>query len=152
MRHKTRRLRLNQKPDHARHMQRNLVTSLVLYESIRTTRKRARVIQPLVDRLITTSKTKSPHLAIRSINLMVNDVNASRKLMEVLSKRYASRPSGFTRLKAVGARKGDGAELVDLSLVDAEVSAKPTEKAEKPAKKTTAKKPATKKDSDSAAS
>ena len=138
MRHKARRLRLNQKPDHARLLQRNLVTSLFLYESIRTTRKRARVIQPLVDNLITTSKGANPSIAIRSINAFVTDSNASRKLMEVLSKRYASRASGFTRIKPVGARKGDGAELVDLTLVD---SVAPVAKAEAPkAKKATTKK------------
>lgn len=130
MRHKARRLRLNQKPDHARIMQRNLVTSLILFESIRTTRKRARILQPLIDHAITTAKTKVPHIAIRSINTQVNDVNASRKLMEVLSKRYASRTSGFTRVKAVGARKGDGAELVDITLVDAEMGSSKNEKSQ----------------------
>lgn len=135
MRHRSNRLRLNQKPAHGQLMQRNLVTSLLLYESIRTTRKRALVIKPLVDRLITTAKTKTPHVAIRSINAVVTDKNASRKLMEVLAKRYASRPSGFTRVKAAGARKGDGAALVDLTLVDAELSAAAPVKAEKQPKK-----------------
>lgn len=132
MRHKHSRAELNQKPNHARLLTRNLVTSLLLYESIRTTRKRARVIQPLVDRLITTAKKKEGQLAIRAINAVVTDKNASRKLMEVLSKRYASRPSGFTKAKPAGARKGDGAALVDLMLVDAEVRASAAEpKAEK---------------------
>ena len=145
MRHKSHRLRLNQKPDHARLLQRNLVTSVILYESIRTTRKRARVIQPLVDKLITTAKGTNASIAIRSINTQVADINASRKLVEVLSKRYAGRSSGFTRVKAVGARKGDGAELVELTLVDAElVSRKGAVKEEKKAKpaatKTTSKK------------
>lgn len=120
MQHRHSRLRLNQKPDHARQLQRNLVTSLVLYESIRTTRKRAKVIQPMVDRLISTAKKSDAHNAIRSVNMVVTDKNASRKIMEVLVKRYASRPSGFTTLKPVGARKGDGAELVDLVFIDRE--------------------------------
>jgi large subunit ribosomal protein L17 len=132
MRHKSSRLRLNQKPDHARLLQRNLVTSLLLYESIRTTQKRARVIAPVVDRLITTAKTKEPHIAIRSINRVVTDRNASRKLMEVLRERYAQRPSGFTTIKAVGSRKGDGARVVDFALVDAVITMPtPTEKKEK---------------------
>lgn len=122
-------------------MQRNLVTSLFLYEEIRTTRRRARVIQPLVDSLITTAKKSSPMLAIRSINAFVTDKNASRKLMEVLKGRYANRTSGFTSLKAVGARIGDGAELVDLVLMDREINA--VEKTEKP-KKTEKKSPAKK--------
>jgi large subunit ribosomal protein L17 len=125
MRHKAHRNRLIQKPDHARMIQRNLVTSLFLYEEIRTTRRRARVIQPLVDGLITTAKKRSPHIAIRSINAFVTDKNASRKLMEVLKPRYANRQSGFTSLKAVGARVGDGAELVDLVLMDRDTTVAP---------------------------
>lgn len=137
MRHRSSRLRLGQKPAHAALLQRNLVTSLLLYESIRTTRKRARVIQPIVDNLITTVKKKDAHIAIRSINLHVSDINASRKLMEVLKQRYATRTSGFTRMVAVGARKGDGAEVVDLSLIDAETAPKATtsEASEKKTKK-----------------
>lgn len=143
MRHKAKRNRLIQKPDHSRMMQRNLVTSLFLYEEIRTTRRRARVIQPLVDGLITTAKKSTPMLAIRSINAFVTDKNASRKLMEVLKDRYVNRTSGFTSLKAVGARIGDGAELVDLVLMDRDMPT--TEKAPKAPK--TAKKPSTKKSS-----
>lgn len=121
MRHRRSRLRLTQKPDHAKLLQRNLVTSLLLYEAVRTTHKRAKVIQPIVDRLIATAKAKPPHVAIRAMNRVVTDKNASRKVMEVLRARYAGRPSGFTRMVPAGARKGDGAELVDLSLIDSDI-------------------------------
>ena len=105
MRHRTTRFRLTQKPAHSRLLQRNLVTSLLLYEVVRTTRSRAKVVQPVVDRLITIAKRKSPQQAIRAINAYVTDRNACRKIMEVLVGRYAKRPSGLTR--------------VDLSLIDA---------------------------------
>ncbi len=148
MRHRQSRLRLRQKPHHARLIQRNLVTSLFLYESVRTTKKRAEVVRPLVDRLITTAKTKEPMNAIRAINAVLTDKNASRKMMEVMKTRYAKRTSGFTRMTPLGARKGDGAELVTLSLVEGEAVAV-APKAEKPkaakkpaAKKTTAQKTA----------
>jgi large subunit ribosomal protein L17 len=121
MRHRKSRLRLNQKPAHAKQLERNLVTSLLLYEAVRTTRKRAKVIQPIVDRLITNAKRQTAHVAIRGLNAFVTDKNASRKVMEVLKERYKTRPSGFTSMKAVGARKGDGAQLVDLTLMDAVV-------------------------------
>ena len=143
MYHRRSRLRLNDKPDHARLLLKNLVTSLILYESIRTTRKRAKVMQPIIDGLITMAKKKQPNQAIRAINPQVADRNASRKLMEVLRERFADRSSGFTRIKADGARKGDGAQLVDISFVEGKaVAAKPA--AEKPAKEKKAK-PAAKK-------
>ncbi len=136
MRHKSNRSRLNQKPDYARSMERNLVTSVLLYESIRTIKKRALVIRPIVDGLITTAKTKPAHIAIRAINRIVTDKNASRKLMEVLRPRYATRTGGYSVITAVGSRKGDGAAVVDFSLVDA-VVATSAAAPEKKVKKTT---------------
>ncbi len=122
MRHRLSRLRLRQKPAHSWSMQRNIVTSLFLYETVRTTKKRAEVVRPLVDKLITVVKTRPAHVAIRHINRYVTHVNASKKAMEVLKSRYATRTSGFTRMIALGSRQGDGAELVNLELVDRDMS------------------------------
>jgi large subunit ribosomal protein L17 len=103
-------------------MQRNLVTSVLLYETIRTTKKRAEVIRPMIDRLITVAKSRPAHIAIRYINAVVMHKNASYKIMEVLKDRYATRTSGFTRMVPLGMRIGDGADLVNLMLVDAETA------------------------------
>lgn len=143
MYHRRSRLRLNKKPDHARSLQRNLVTSLLLYETIRTTRKQAKVIQPIVDGLIATAKKNTPYNAIRALNKVVTDKNASRKVMEVLTKRYANRSSGFTKIVIAGARKGDGAAIVDISLMDREVAVEAAP--EKPKKEKAPKAPKAKK-------
>ena len=132
--HSKSRLRLGKKQDVARQMLRNLVTSILLYESVRTTRKRAKVVQPMVDRVIAEAKRKPAAQAIRSINRIVTDKNACRKVMEVLKQRYVNRSSGFTSLVAVGSRKGDGAQLVDLSLMDREIAAPKKEEKVKAAK------------------
>jgi large subunit ribosomal protein L17 len=100
-------------------MVRNLVTSLLLYERVRTTKKRAEVAQPIVDRLLTIARTEEPYNAIRALNRVVTDKNASRKAMEVFRDRYKTRASGFTTMVPVGSRQGDGAEVVDLMLIDA---------------------------------
>lgn len=118
MRHLRSRLRLKQKPGHSRMLQRNLVTSILLYESVRTTRKRAKVVQPIIDRLITYAKNNPPQVAIRYVNRVVTDKNASKKIMEVYCHRYKDRPSGLSRIVPAGVRKGDGAEVVDLSMLD----------------------------------
>jgi len=119
MRHQNHSKRLGRKPDQARLLLKNLVTSVLLYESVRTTKKRAHVARGLVDRVITVGKNKRTDLAIRTINTMVLDDNACRKVLEVLKNRYAKRDGGFTRIKALGQRGGDGALMVELSLVDA---------------------------------
>lgn len=117
MRHRISRQRLPQKPAHARSLTRNLVTSVLLYETVRTTKKRAEIAGPIVERLITVAKKKEPREAIRAINRVVTHRNASRKMMEVLKGRYKDRQSGFTRIVPLGSRKGDGAMLVELSLL-----------------------------------
>ena len=133
MRHRDRRQRLTQKPAHARMLKRNLATSLFLYESVRTTLSRARAVQPIIDRLVTIAKKRPTHVAIRQINQVVTDKNASRKIIEVLAKRYENRSSGLTRVVAAGSRNGDGAKLVDITLIDAQIGIVEEEK--KPAKK-----------------
>ena len=135
MRHRKSRNRLKQKPGHARMVKRNLLTSLLLYENIRTTKKRAAVIAPQVDKIINYAKTHKPHIAIRYINKTVTDKNASKKIMEVFTKRYAKKSSGLTRTKAAGFRVGDGASVVDLSLVEGEAVATPVTEAKKEAPK-----------------
>ncbi|MBT4119454.1 MAG: hypothetical protein HOG89_02520 [Candidatus Peribacter sp.] len=135
MRHRKSRNRLKQKPGHARMVKRNLLTSLLLYENVRTTKKRAAVIAPQVDKIINYAKTHKPHVAIRYINKTVTDKNASKKIMEVFIKRYAKKSSGLTRTKAAGFRVGDGASVVDISLVEGATVAAPAKEAKKEAPK-----------------
>lgn len=118
MRHRNHSHRLSQKPSHAKMMLRSMLTSMLLHEQIRTTKKRATVLKPMVDEIITIGKTDRADTAIRRINEVVTHPNACRKIMEVFIKRYEGRNSGFTSMKAVGMREGDGAEMVDLVLVE----------------------------------
>lgn len=97
------------------------MTSVLLYEKVRTTKKRAEVVQPQIEHLITIAKKKDAMNAIRAINAVVTDKNACRKTMEVLKGRYGSRTSGFTRIVPLGMRQGDGARVVSLELVDSVV-------------------------------
>lgn len=140
MRHQDSRLRLKQKPAHAKALERNLVTSLLLYESIRTTRRRAKVVRPIVEKLIHYAKSHPPHVAIRYVNRVVTDKNACRKIMEVYRERYADRTSGLSRITPIGARGGDGADLVNLALSDAVVGVPLVSQEEKQEEKTQAKK------------
>ncbi len=124
-------------------MMRNMLTSLLLYERIRTTKKRAQVLKPMVDKAINLGRGPRKDLAIRRINEVVSDENACRKILEVFIHRYDDRTSGYTRIKAVGSRQGDGAELVDVMLVEgkdvAPVAAAPAAKKTPKAKAATTK-------------
>ena len=128
MRHRNKAKRIGRKPNQGRLILKNLATSVLLYERVRTTKKRAQVVRPLVERIITLAKrTERQDRAIRLIRPLVADDNACRKVLEVLRGRYAKRTSGFTRIVPLGMRQGDGALLCELSLVDAVVPSVATE-------------------------
>lgn len=150
MRHNVKKRRLNNLPRaHRNAVVRNLATSIILHERVKTTEKRAKVAAPVVEKLITIAKTKEPMQAIRQINEVVFDKNASRKLMEVLKDRYKDRSSGYTRITKFKRRDGDNALLVVVELTmdaDTKEAPKAEAKEEKAAKAAKAEKEAPKKE------
>jgi len=48
----------------------------------------------------------------------LNDPAMAKKLFDELAPRYEEREGGYTRLYKLGRRKGDGAPLVFLELVE----------------------------------
>ncbi len=44
--------------------------------------------------------------------------NSVRHLFEHVAPQYQDRPGGYSRIIRIGSRRGDGAELVKLQLVD----------------------------------
>ena len=117
MRHRKKKNKLNVKVDHRKALIRNLVTSIILYEKVKTTDKKAKLAVPVVEKLITISKKKDKMNAIRAINKIVMDKNASKKLIEELSKRYEKKDSGYTRTVGIGYRNGDNAHISLVELI-----------------------------------
>ncbi|MBN1313255.1 MAG: 50S ribosomal protein L17 [Anaerolineae bacterium] len=48
----------------------------------------------------------------------ITDRAVVNKLFHVIAPRYVSRPGGYTRITRLGARRGDAAQMVMLSLVE----------------------------------
>jgi large subunit ribosomal protein L17 len=117
MRHKVKKVQLNLRKEHRNSLLRNLATSLVLYDKIKTTEARAKAVQPIVERLIKVAQKKDTMNAIRDLNKVFYDKNASRKMMDELKKRYEKQESGFTRITKLKLRDGDAATLVQLELI-----------------------------------
>jgi len=117
MRHQKKQLKLNMQRDERASLIRNLATSIILFEKVKTTTARAKAVRPVVEDLITKAKTKELREAIRQISQVVFDEKASRKLIEVLKERYKDREGGYTRVVKMGRRVGDAAEVVQIQLV-----------------------------------
>lgn len=118
MRHQKKKgLKMNMQRDHATALLRNLATSVILYEKVKTTEGRAKRVQPIVESLITYSKEENKMNAIRKIKKIVFDDNAGKKLIEVLAGKYSDRNGGYTRITKLGFRSGDAAPYVQIQLV-----------------------------------
>ena len=96
---------------------RRLVGSLIEHEQVRTTLIRAKAAMRLTDRMI--SLAKDGTLASRRAAAgFLGEGPAVGKLFKEIGKRYQARQGGFTRLIRAIPRKGDGAPMAILELVD----------------------------------
>jgi len=94
----------------------NLATSLVIHEKIKTTEARAKALRPIFDKLITVAKKKERVTAIREVNAILQNELSSKKLIDQIAKKYDNKTSGFTRITKLGTRAGDAAPLVQIEL------------------------------------
>ncbi|MFN6992258.1 MAG: 50S ribosomal protein L17, partial [Fervidobacterium sp.] len=67
----------------------------------------------------TKEENKSESVALRrQLFAELGDRTLVNKLVDEIAPKYASRNGGYTRVIKVGARRGDGAELSVLQLVE----------------------------------
>lgn len=134
MQHQRTNRKLGMKTAHRLSMLRNMATSLVIHERLRTTDTRAKEVRRVVERMITLGK-KGDLNARRRAAQIIRGGDAVKKLFDEIAPRYQSRNGGYTRIVRVGHRNGDNAPMVIIELVEGEAK-----KAEAPKKKAPAKK------------
>ncbi|MBB1508773.1 MULTISPECIES: 50S ribosomal protein L17 [unclassified Tessaracoccus] len=115
--------RLGGSPTHQRHILRNLATQLFEHGRITTTETRARLLQPVAERLI--SKAKRGDLHNRRLVLQsVTDVDVVRRLFDEIAPTFEGRNGGYTRITKIGPRKGDNAPMAVIELITEAVAPK----------------------------
>ncbi|RJO60025.1 50S ribosomal protein L17 [candidate division WS5 bacterium] len=121
-------------------MFRNLATSIILHEKVKTTLPKAKEIRPTLEKLITTAK-KGDLSSIRKLHSYLLDKNAVQKLLVEIAPLYKERNGGYTRITKLGPRIGDGAEMALFELLDTDKLVKRAKEEQKETeKKKTAKK------------
>ena len=117
MRHRKSGRQLNRNSSHRQAMFRNMASSLVEHEVIRTTLPRAKELRRVVEPLITLAKEDS--VANRRLAFSRTRSKAAvGKLFAELGPRYQERPGGYTRILKCGFRPGDAAPMAFIELVD----------------------------------
>ncbi len=127
---------LSRNASHLKAMHRNMVTSLFRYERVTTTQPKALEVRRTAEKLITRSKVDTVHNR-RQVARFISDEAVLAKLFTEIGPRMKDRNGGYTRVLKLGFREGDAAEVAILELVDYKLETE--EKADKKAKKETAK-------------
>jgi large subunit ribosomal protein L17 len=158
MRHKNSGRKFDRNTSSRRAMLRNLTANLILHEKIETTDAKAKELRRVAERLITKARRLGVAAYTPQSELSVADkarrlsaarniaayiprfgvrvetggattrVDLVEKVLLDLAKRFANRPGGYTRIVKFGPRRGDGAPISLIELVEDTAAAAEPEK------------------------
>src|SRR3989338_9743785 len=101
MRHRCSGKQLGRNSSHRKAMFKNMMVSLIQHERIFTTVIKAKEVRRFFEPLITLAKSDS--VANRRLAFArLGDRDAVTKLFNVVAKKYATRPGGYTRVLKAG--------------------------------------------------
>ncbi len=117
MNHRKTGRKLGRTSSHRKALFRNMVTSLLEHEQIRTTDAKAKELRGVAERMITLGKRGTLH-ARRQALQTIRSKDVTSKLFDELADRYRERPGGYTRVIKLSQRPGDAAPMAIIELVD----------------------------------
>ena len=130
MRHKIGYRKLNRTSEHRKALFQNMLNSLIKYEQIITTLPKAKELKPKIDKLITLGKN-SDLSKKKDLFSKLQNKQSVKKIYDTLSKRYANRKGGYSRVLKAGFRTGDDAPMAVIELVDRDPNARKVDKPKK---------------------
>ena len=118
MRHHRDHRKLGRTSAHRKAMLRNLVTSLLEHEEVRTTTAKAKEVRRIAERMITLGKRGTLDARRRALRT-IRERSVAAKVFDELAPRFQKREGGYTRIVKLGVRRhGDNAEQALIQLVD----------------------------------
>ncbi len=117
MRHRKKFNHLGRKAEHRKALMSNLAVALIMHKRIKTTLPKAKELRRFIEPLITRAKEDTTHNRRIAFRYLRNKYAVTELFREV-AKRAENRPGGYTRILKLGPRKGDGAEMALIELVD----------------------------------
>ena len=117
MRHRKSGRKLGRNSSHRKAMFRNMATSMIRHETIRTTVPKAKELRRVVEPLITLAKEDS--VANRRLAFSrLRDKEVVGKLFTEIGPRCKERAGGYLRILKTGPRPGDNAPMAIVMLTD----------------------------------
>lgn len=95
----------------------NMAISLIMHKRITTTLAKAKALKKYAEPFITRCKDDSTH-SRRVVFSYLQNKEALKELFGPVAAKVGDRPGGYTRIIKLGFRKGDGAEMCFIELVD----------------------------------
>lgn len=111
---------------------RDLITDLIINESIETTLAKAKELQKLADKMVTLGKKGTLAARRQAAQLIrfekavevneegevVKEQYAIQKLFSEIAPKFAERNGGYTRVLKTGPRRGDSAPMAIIAFVE----------------------------------
>jgi len=117
MRHRKDHRKLGRPTDQRLAILRSVVRSLVLHGKVETTLDRAKEARPIAERIISRGLQDSVHARRQALRLLT-DPGVVKHLFEEVAPQFKDRPGGYTQIVRTRVRRGDGAQMAVLRLVD----------------------------------
>ena len=129
MRHGKSGKKLGRTSSHRIAMLRNMVTSFLKHEKVKTTDVKAKELKKVAEKMVTLGKRGDLH-ARRQAAAFVRDKEIVAKLFEELSARYRDWNGGYTRIVKMGFRVGDNAPMSTIEFIREATQEQPKRKAQ----------------------
>ena len=102
---------------HRKAMLRGMVTLLLENGQVETTLTRAKEVRSVAEKMITLGK-KNTLASRRAALAYITKKEVVKKVFDELAPLYENRAGGYTQIFKLGPRRGDGAEMAIIKLVD----------------------------------
>jgi len=116
MRHRHGYRKLGRTSAHRKALLANLSISLIEHGKIETTAVKAKELRSYIEKLITTAG-KNDSNAHRAVFAMLQNKEATKKLVNELAPQYVERAGGYTRIIKTRIRRGDATPMAFIELI-----------------------------------
>ncbi|MEA3489912.1 MAG: 50S ribosomal protein L17 [Candidatus Omnitrophota bacterium] len=123
MRHRKKKGRFSRRTSYRKATLKSLTNDLFTYQRIETTMAKAKALRSYAEPLITLAKKNPDSVsARRQAFRKLCDKDVIKNLFDEIAPLYRDIPGGYTRIMALGSRKGDGAQVAIMELTKRTIS------------------------------